>query len=364
MFELNSDTVFAPSVCLRRLDPYFFFHLGERRKRHLQALEALLAPQTPHTENGVLLPNNQEEIDLHDRLLQRTPGYSTANLAMSPSSVLGPSLRPAEDHPMRTLAFIVNHLGGIDERTSVRIRSGEITIQDILQAGLDSLNLPSGDSSKEICANDNGPPCPALRTDKILILKSRRLLHPNLLPSVYTNNLRVKQFSTISALRANAERFGFTFEELTDPATGSPFYDQAIGRDGTKLISPKLLESMPHLKPIDLQFKHPHHAYIDLIPCSKFRQRFIQLTTMEPPMINKGEFCADLEKDGLICWASYTGCDNTRRSATKQKKEAERGFIAFRRTQMHHVGPPIVYPPPMIYASCISLTHHLPMLVS
>ena len=31
---------------------------------------------------------------------------------------------------------------------------------------------------------------------------------------------------------------------------------------------------------------------------------------MKPPSINQGEFCADLENDGLICWASYTGPDN------------------------------------------------------
>ncbi|KAJ5601793.1 hypothetical protein N7510_011327 [Penicillium lagena] len=309
MYELNSDTVSTPSRSLRQFVSYF--QLGERQKRHLQTLEALLAPQTPQNEDHILLPNSQEGNDLADRLFQRTAGYSSTSFTTPPSRLSGLSLRTAQDDPMKALAFIVDHLGEIDESTSARIGSGQVTIRDILQAGLSSLYLPSGESSTENCAKDNDQPSPALCTDRILITKNRKLVHSHSLPSVYTNNLRLKQFSTFAAIRANAELFfGLTFEELTNPATGSPFYNAALGKDGTKSVSPKLLESMPHLKPIDIQFTHPHHAYIDLIPCPKFRQRFIQLATMDPPMISMHEFCVDLENEGLICWASHIGDSN------------------------------------------------------
>lgn len=295
--------------CARPVGTFHSYcQLGERQKRHIQALEARLVPANPLNEDATSMADSEEKSNNSSgRLFQQVPNNSTISFSTPPSSLSGPSPTTPKDDPLQTLRLIFNHVGDVDERTSARIRSGEITIRDILQAGLNSLNAHLADPSEHTHEKENGQPCSALRTDRILILKNRKLVHSHSLPSVYTNQLRLKQLSPVAAMRANAELFGLTFEELTDPTTQSLFYRDAIAEDGTKSVSSELLESTPHLQPIDIQIQRPHHAYVDLIPCPIFRQRFIQLTTMDPPMIDKHEFCADLENDGLICWGSYLG---------------------------------------------------------
>lgn len=274
----------------------------------MKALEAFLAPTKPLTGSAIFTPDSQENLDdTSGHLSQPTPDCSPVGSDTPPSNVSGPSPMKSQDDPLQAFKFIVSHLGEVDESTSARIRSGELTIRSILQAGLMTLNSEPTDPSTQASDKEKKQPCPALRTDRLLVSKNSRMVHSHSLPSVYTNQLRFKQFSTVAAIRINADLFGLTYEELIDPASESPFYKDAISKEGTKSISSKLLDSMPHLKPVDLQYQRSHHAYVDLIPCPIFRQRFIQLTTMEPPMIDKHEFCIDLENDGLICWGSFIG---------------------------------------------------------
>lgn len=275
----------------------------------MQALEALLTPKKRLDEGAFSLPDGHERrVDPSDRPFQEARECSTISPIKPSNSISGPLPVVTPCDSSRTVTFITSHLGGIDERSKMRIRSGEITIQDVLQAGLNALNLNTSKLSTRTNAQEKNEGCSALRTNKILIPQNRMLVYSHSLPCVYTNHLRIKQFSTVAAIRVNAELLGITFEELTNPATESPFYSNAVMKRSSNLaFPPKLLELKPHLQPIDPQIQYSHHAWVDLIPCPIFRQRFIQLTTTNPPMINQHEFCLDVENNGLVCWGSYIG---------------------------------------------------------
>lgn len=222
-----------------------------------------------------------------------------------------PLLTAQPENPSQTLRFLVNHVGDVDESTSARVESGDITIRDILAAGLEELSLQRPTASNPTNAQESAKTPPVLRTDKILIPKKSMQGQPHPLPNIYANHLRIKQFSIIAALRANAELLGLTFEEITNPATESPLFSGAIAAESRQARQFAQLQVLKlDLRPTDAQTQIAHHPYVDLIPCPIFRQRFIHLASMHPPMIDQREFCMDLGKDGLICWGSYRGSRN------------------------------------------------------
>lgn len=211
-------------------------------------------------------------------------------------------------HPLQALSFIARHVGELDETSRSRLISGDVTIQDILQTGMDVLGLRRTSASNRTDSPGRENLSSVLRTDRILIPHNRMLIHTHSLPCVYTNHLRIKQFSTLAAIRANAELLGLTFEEIIDPATESPFFSGALTAGNRETAAFTKFEALkPDLRPTESQIKNSHHPYIDLLPCPMFRQRFVHLATMDPPMFDEDEFCQDLENDGLICWGSYVG---------------------------------------------------------
>jgi hypothetical protein len=125
----------------------------------------------------------------------------------------------------------------------------------------------------------------------------------------------MKQFLMIAALRANAELLEVTFQQLTDPDSVSPFYGGDFSTSTKEAVEvagvdAQFVHLKPDLRPTVAQLKRPHHPYMDLFPCPIFRQRMIELTTAEPPIIDEDDFCRDIEKDGIICWGSQRSGDH------------------------------------------------------
>ena len=120
----------------------------------------------------------------------------------------------------------------------------------------------------------------------------------------------------VAALRANAELLTVTFQQLSDPDSVSPFYSGDLGTDAAEKaadaagVDARFLHLKPDLRPTMAQIQRPHHAYMALFPCPIFRQRMVELTTAEPPMLDEGDLCRDIERDGIICWGSRLSEDH------------------------------------------------------
>ncbi|KAJ5750405.1 hypothetical protein N7533_007433 [Penicillium manginii] len=298
MYELRKTTVCDPHS---NRNASSHSRLGERQKQHMQALETLLTAQNHLTHDESTL--------IKSGCSPSNPGAMTA---ISPSQDTRGSLsRHDPSSQSEALALIARYAARTNESIRARVESGEITIGDILQAGLNELDRQSTPTSlahAEIPSNLSWVPGP--RTDKILVPSNRMQVHHHSLPDIYANNFRWKQFSTVAAIRANAESIGLTFEEITHPKSISPFYSSTLAKDQSQVISIRSTGFQgikPHLRPTETQLNCFHHPWLDIFPCPIFRDRYIHLVTMGPSVFNADEFCMDLQNGGLICWGSQSG---------------------------------------------------------
>ncbi|KAH7324297.1 hypothetical protein B0I35DRAFT_423859 [Stachybotrys elegans] len=264
----------------------------ERQKRRMECLEDLLSTQVLRGSIGT-------------DLQQPSSAPPSSSLSSTPPMTL-----------MESLGRLVEQDGNLDDDTRARIESGQVTLQAILKAGLETLQLQQVKAHSEPSERIGEESQPVLRTDKILVTRDRMHGHPGSpLPSVHTNHLRMKQFLMVAALRANAELLEVTFQQLTDPDAMSPFYGGDFSTNTPEVVElagvdAKFLHLKPDLRPTIAQIKRRHHPYMDLFPCPIFRQRMIELTTAEPPIIDEGDLCRDIEKDGIICWGSQLSGDH------------------------------------------------------
>lgn len=148
-------------------------------------------------------------------------------------------------------------------------------------------------------------------SDRIIFLANAQNSFPDYLPSVYKNNIRLKQFVFRSAMMANATMLGLSWAELLDEETESPFSRLLTGSSLTETETETYRTTFAHVKPdlrpSETQVKIVHHPWLDLFPSSTFRERAIKLITAEPPMIDEWDLCQDMENDGLVCWGSSLG---------------------------------------------------------
>lgn len=279
----------------------------------MQALEALLGPGrslSPSGGRAITEASEQAPITSSTQTLMRAPNARILCRPLFTNTGELANLSTARSDPSQLLSFIVENIGGIDGHSARQIQAGEITLQDILRAGINSLQWNSRTtsvSSQDESSTPNEKMEVGLRTDKILMPINRMRVHANALPDVYSNHLRVKLFSTIAAIRANAELLGLTFEQIICPDTESPFYAGTYAGNLHGQHGMDLQHLKQDLRPTRSQIKNSHHPYIDLIPCPTFRERCIEMISTEPPMIDEDDLCLDIENDGLICWGSYVG---------------------------------------------------------
>jgi hypothetical protein len=266
----------------------------------MQALETLLAAQNHLAHDESML--------IKSGCSPSNPGAMTA---ISPSQDNKGSLsRLDPSSQSEALALIAKYAAHTNESTRARVESGEITIGDILQAGLNELDRqPTQTTLTRAESPSNRSWIPGPRTDKILVPNNSMQVHPHSLPDIYTNNFRWKQFSTVAAIRANAESIGLTFEEITHPKSVSPFYyASTLPKDQNQIICSAGFQGIkPHLRPTETQLNYPHHPWLDIFPCPIFRDRYIRLVAMGPSVFNADEFCMDLQNGGIICWGSHSG---------------------------------------------------------
>jgi hypothetical protein len=206
----------------------------------------------------------------------------------------------------------MQEIDNIDETAYNQIMSGEISISQIFRAGLRQAPTrpPQNPLSNDTFLIDE--PNVPLRTDRILVPENRMRVHAHALPNAYANHLRLKQFTTISALRSSIESLGLTFSQLSNPDTESPFYRGPLSKDVAEMTITKerFDDVAPHLRPTIAQIRHRHHPYLDGLPFPTLRERIIDACSLESPILDEEDLCDDLEKGGLICWGSYLGDGN------------------------------------------------------
>lgn len=277
-----------------------------------------IAPRldTAHSEQDTLasdsptLPTTSESSSLSvsvelDDILHHQP-------QQGPSALQGGY--SGEFRVLQALSDVLKDTSDVDEDVLRRVVSREITIQDILKAGLAALStVPRAEQDPPpVSATQNAilRTRSALRTDKILIMRNQQQEHARYLPDIYANCLSVRQFSVVAAARANAEVLGISFSQLTDPEAESPFYRGHESMPTKELPDwANVRNRSPCLHPTPSQFRHSHHPYIDVIPFPTFRQRLIDLLSMDPPMVDEDELCDDFSS-GLICWGFSTPGEN------------------------------------------------------
>ncbi|EEA20845.1 conserved hypothetical protein [Talaromyces marneffei ATCC 18224] len=316
---------------------------GERQKQRLQALERLLDAQN-QCEDSVLSDSTSTtffpDSGLASQATLQNGSHSTSpsfvsdsssriwdsfitsratQIGESPISQSSGSLIQAQSVdspglPLRERIFnqLMREIDSVDETSYNQIMSGELSISQIFRAGL--RHVPTRPPQNPL-GNDTflvDEPNPPLRTERILVPENKMRVHAHALPNVYANNLRLKQFTTISALRASIESLGLTFSMLSNPDTESPFYRGSLSKDAAELIIAKerFDDVAPHLRPTIAQIRHSHHPYLDGLPFPSLRERIIEACSLEPPIIDEEDLCNDLEKGGLICWGSYLGNGN------------------------------------------------------
>ncbi|CAH0051453.1 unnamed protein product [Clonostachys solani] len=265
------------------------YNTGEKQKRRLEVLEELLSagagPVDPDQATGSTCATSDTS---QSQSTPQQPTRGTTDHEPSPPTNIG--IDDADAMKILAATIAPEKL----EWVKTRMDESNITIQDIIKAGLDVLqqHVP-------------GTTAHGVRTDRILVPKNGMRAYSLSVPDVYVNHLHVKLFSTVAALRANAEALDINFDDLIIDDTISPFYAASATPDLTEaVVRTKFHHLTADLQPTISQVRHAHHPYIDLIPSRTFRQRVIQAISVEPPMIDEDDLCKDIEHDGLICWGS------------------------------------------------------------
>ncbi|KAJ0421651.1 hypothetical protein BJY00DRAFT_311957 [Aspergillus carlsbadensis] len=274
----------------------------ERQKRRMQALERLLNVQEhciEDLESKNSLPTAitlKSGLDSQATFPVGTNSTTSSTLADSSSATGNSEDYGAADQSAgslmqsqrtqtsksllrkQVLDQVMQEIDGVDETVYSRIISNEISISQIVQAGLRQVltNPPQNPPPASNDTSSKGGLETTLRTDKILVPENSMQVHADALPDIYANHLRLKQFTAIAALRASAEAIGLSFEVLTDPDAESPFYRESISKDAAEMmIKDEFDNVVPHLRPTIAQIRHSHHPYLDALPFPTLRGRII-----------------------------------------------------------------------------------------
>lgn len=242
-------------------------------------------------------------------LLSTIPGFSSSDTFSLVSASAPPS---SASHDI--LHRLLQEDDCLDDTTRRSITSGELTVEDILKAGLYALSksvasqgAPSQPMLPSLRDASPGKP-PLLRIDRIFVIENMMHEHAHSLPDPYVNCIRIKQLCAVAAARCNAEILGITFGQLCDEETESPLHDASVTEDAENAACAARFRHVSlDLRPTAAQIRCRHHPWIDTIPSPTLRQRLIQCISSDPPMVDEDDFCLDLQNDGLICWGSTLG---------------------------------------------------------
>lgn len=249
---------------------------GEKQKQHIKALESQITAKGPRAN-------------------------LTSFAAEGDDAPQTPFIHP------RALGSLVNSLSEEDDEINASVRSGDTTLADIIRAGLAALRTqrPVGPPVKSLPGNtSNGM---ILRTDRILVPRNKIQPHSHSSLDAHQTKLHFKLFNNVTAFRTNTEELGVPFQDILRDKAESPFYKEGVNEEEAQEIaaSSRFNSLKSGLRPSSIQIRLSHHAWLDTFPCSIFRANAIRLISMDPPMIDEDELCADIVKDGLICWGSY-----------------------------------------------------------
>ena len=225
-------------------------------------------------------------------------------------------LNPEIPHENSIIDRLLEQEGiSLDEKTKLQLSEKKITLQGILQAGLNALSHET--SLAGVCSTSHEGEGYAtngikLRTDKILVLKNANSEYTTPLPDIRRNHIRIKQVLFTAACLANASSLGLTIRTESCDDVDSPFFRETISESAAKTAClSEFTDLNMHLRPTAMQIMHQHHPYIDVLPFPTFRERLIRLAYAEEPMIDEDDLCRDLENDGLVCWGSSLGGGST-----------------------------------------------------
>ncbi|KAH7391490.1 hypothetical protein BKA64DRAFT_106191 [Cadophora sp. MPI-SDFR-AT-0126] len=122
------------------------------------------------------------------------------------------------------------------------------------------------------------------------------------IPSPYLNLLTPYQTSIISAFIHNARALSIARHELLTNAPLSPFYRATNTSTSTAALMAALPSNYPpHLRPTLPQVLFRHHAYLDLLPFPRLRERGVAWANTNPRLFDPRELKLDIVMGGLMC---------------------------------------------------------------
>ncbi|KAK0118252.1 hypothetical protein ONS95_012553 [Cadophora gregata] len=121
-------------------------------------------------------------------------------------------------------------------------------------------------------------------------------------PSPYLNLLTPYQTGIISAFITNARVLSIARHELLTNSPVSPFYRPTNTSTSTTALMASLpTHYPPHLRPTLPQVLFRHHAYLDLLPFERLRERAIAWANTNPRLFDPRELKMDIVMGGLVC---------------------------------------------------------------
>lgn len=129
-------------------------------------------------------------------------------------------------------------------------------------------------------------------------------------PSI--NHIWLQTTAIYSACFQNMLHIGIMVEDPCMDELTSLFYASQIETSSNpdtlvKIIQNNYADLKPDLRPTKTQITRKHPAYLDVLPFPDLRDRLIELTTHDPPLLDEEEFLRDATSGGVVCWGSSGG---------------------------------------------------------
>ncbi|PVH83327.1 hypothetical protein DL98DRAFT_652526 [Cadophora sp. DSE1049] len=177
-----------------------------------------------------------------------------------------------------------------------------------ISSSFEALPMLSQDLVPQNSTPQNSPTTPSNQQRQLAILTLWHSSSPSqpypapTIPSPYLNLLTPYQTGIISAFIHNARVLSIARHELLTNSPLSPFYRPTNTSTSTTTLMASLPSHYPpHLQPTLPQVLFRHHAYLDLLPFPRLRERGIAWANTNPRLFDPRELKMDIVMGGLVC---------------------------------------------------------------
>jgi hypothetical protein len=205
------------------------------------------------------------------------------------SSAISRRVDPRTFLSARTLCRFL--LGSEDDadKLSLAFKHSNVSIRDIIMAGISAVSFPHM----------------AILSSNETVAQSRVLPASKLcLPDPRSNLIPITRVSLFEACLANASMMGVSRESALEEARESLFHQAFLSSNDVLAVTLQYSYLKPDLRPSSMQIQNSHFFYTDLLPFPEFRDRYLTIRQIEPPVFEESELCHDIDEGGIICWGN------------------------------------------------------------